>query len=55
MNILLLLIPVSLGISTLFLLLFRWAVRNRQFQDLETPAVRILTSQKRTPPPRRSS
>jgi cbb3-type cytochrome oxidase maturation protein len=42
MNILYFLIPVSILLGSSFLALFILAVNNDQFQDLETPATRIL-------------
>jgi cbb3-type cytochrome oxidase maturation protein len=42
MNVLYLLIPVSLVLLVLVVAVFFWAVRNGQFDDLETPAYRIL-------------
>ena len=42
MNIFYLLIGVSLLAALIFLGAFIWAVRNGQFDDNETPAIRIL-------------
>jgi len=42
MSILILFVPMAIGISLIFLLAFIWAARERQFEDLETPAHRIL-------------
>ncbi|WP_067563123.1 cbb3-type cytochrome oxidase assembly protein CcoS [Halofilum ochraceum] len=42
MNVLYLLIPVSLVLLVLAVAVFFWAVRSGQFDDLETPAYRIL-------------
>ena len=42
MNVLFLLIPVSLILLVLAVAIFFWAVRNGQFDDLETPAYRVL-------------
>lgn len=42
MNVLFLLIPVSLILLVLAIAVFFWAVRSGQFDDLETPAYRIL-------------
>ena len=42
MNIFYLLIGVSLLVALIFLGIFIWAVRNGQFDDNETPAIRIL-------------
>lgn len=43
MSILLALIPLSLVLLGAAVWAFFWAVRNGQFDDLETPAWRILT------------
>ena len=43
MTILLLLIAASLGIATLFLAGFIWAVKSGQFDDTYTPCLRVLT------------
>lgn len=42
MNIFYLLIGVSLFVALIFLAAFFWAVRNGQFDDNETPSIRIL-------------
>ncbi|HEY1069186.1 cbb3-type cytochrome oxidase assembly protein CcoS [Thermomonas sp.] len=42
MNILLFLIPVSLVMIGVAALVFAWAVRHGQFDDLDTPALDIL-------------
>ena len=42
MNIFYLLIGVSLFAALIFLGAFLWAVRNGQFDDNETPSIRIL-------------
>lgn len=42
MNILALMIPISLLLSFGFLLTFLFLIENGQFDDLETPALRIL-------------
>lgn len=42
MNILYFLLPMALFLGGIFLLAFFWAVRRGQFDDLETPAHRIL-------------
>ena len=42
MDILYLLIPLSLIIVTVAVLIFFWAVKSGQFEDLEGPAHRIL-------------
>lgn len=42
MNVLYFLIPLALFIGALFTTLFIWATKNGQYDDLETPAVRIL-------------
>lgn len=42
MNILLFLIPISLVMIGAAALLFAWAVKHGQFEDLDTPALDIL-------------
>ena len=42
MNILLFLIPISLVMIGVAALVFAWAVRHGQFEDLDTPALDIL-------------
>jgi cbb3-type cytochrome oxidase maturation protein len=42
MNILGFLIPLALFLGLLFLLFFFWSVVSGQYDDLETPACRIL-------------
>lgn len=51
MNILLFLIPISLVMAAVAALLFTWAVRRGQFEDLDTPALDILRDE--TPPAER--
>jgi cbb3-type cytochrome oxidase maturation protein len=50
-NIVFLLIPLGLTLLVVAVLAFFWAVRNGQFDDMETPAWRILMDDDRTPPP----
>ncbi len=42
MNIIYVLIPLSVILMVLALVFFFWAVRNDQFDDLDTPALDIL-------------
>ncbi|HKJ00352.1 MAG TPA: cbb3-type cytochrome oxidase assembly protein CcoS [bacterium] len=42
LEILYVLIPVTLVLAAIALLLFVWAIQSGQFDDLETPAIRIL-------------
>jgi len=51
MNILYLLIPLSLVLLAFALWAFFWAVRTRQFDDLESPGVQILLDDDRAPMP----
>jgi cbb3-type cytochrome oxidase maturation protein len=48
------LLPVALLVAGLMLALFVWAVRSGQYDDLDTPAVRILFDEP-GPPPARSA
>ncbi len=49
MNILLFLIPISLVMIGAAALLFAWAVKHGQFEDLDTPALDILRDDDRPP------
>ena len=42
MNILYLLVPVALMLGGGFIAAFLWATKNDQFEDVNTPAVRML-------------
>ena len=50
-------LPLLIGISVVVLIaiaaIFVWAVRSGQFDDLDTPAVRILAGEDESPPPDR--
>lgn len=50
MNALLLLIPLSLLLLVAAVWAFSWAVRNDQFDDLDTPSIDILAGDKRDEP-----
>ena len=54
MDILPLLIGISIVVAIAIAGIFVWAVRSGQFDDLDTPAVRILTDddEEEAPPPR---
>lgn len=49
MSVLFLLLPLALLFAILAVVLFVWAVRSGQYDDLETPAVRILFSDESPP------
>lgn len=49
MNILYLLIPLGLVLLSLAMWAFFWAVRTRQFDDLDSPGVQILLDDDRSP------
>lgn len=51
MSIIFVLIPLGLVLLGAAVLAFFWAVRHDQFEDLETPAWRILMDDDRSPPP----
>ena len=51
MSVLVLLIFASLAIATTFLMAFIWAVRSGQYEDTETPSMRMLVEE---PPTHRS-
>lgn len=42
MSVLLLLIPLSILLAGLFLWAFVWAVRSGQYDDTQTPSMRVL-------------
>ena len=42
MIVLYVLVPLSVALAALGVAAFRWAVRDGQFDDVETPALRIL-------------
>jgi cbb3-type cytochrome oxidase maturation protein len=54
MNIIFVLIPLGLVLLAFAVWAFFWAVGNGQFDDLETPAWRILMDDDRRPPPLRN-
>jgi cbb3-type cytochrome oxidase maturation protein len=45
MSVLVLLILASLAIATTFLAAFVWAVRSGQYEDTQTPSMRMLTEE----------
>ncbi len=51
MSIIFILIPLGLVLLLAAVVAFFWAVRSGQFDDLETPAWRILLDDDRRPPP----
>ena len=51
MNILYFLIPLALLLLGAAVWAFFWAVGSGQFDDLDTPAVRILLDDDKAPPP----
>jgi cbb3-type cytochrome oxidase maturation protein len=46
MDIVWILVPAALVMGFVFLVFFIWAAKSGQFEDLETPAVRILFEDK---------
>jgi cbb3-type cytochrome oxidase maturation protein len=55
MNIIYLLLPLALLLVLVFVIFYLWAVKRDQFEDLETPARRILLDDKPPRPPTDSS
>lgn len=51
MTILLLLVPISLALVGIAIAAFFWAVRGGQFDDLDTPALDILSDTDAQPRP----
>ena len=52
MELIFVLLPFALLFAGIALALFVWAARSGQFDDLETPAVRILFDDETAPPAR---
>lgn len=52
MNILLALVPISLILLGLAIYAFVWAVRDGQYDDLDTPALDILVDERERADPR---
>lgn len=51
MNIMFVLIPVGLVLLAVAIGAFFWAVRSGQYDDLDSPATRVLTDDDRRPDP----
>ena len=49
MTILYVLVPLALALAGAFAAAFRWAVRDGQFDDVETPALRVLLDDEERP------
>jgi cbb3-type cytochrome oxidase maturation protein len=54
MSVLILLIAAGGAVASGFLMAFVWAVRSGQFDDMWTPAVRVLLDARTTPPVERA-
>ena len=50
MSVFYVLVPVALVLAGAGVLAFRWAVRDGQFDDVETPALRMLLDDEPPPP-----
>ncbi len=50
MSVFYVLVPVALLLAGAGVLAFRWAVRDGQFDDVETPALRMLMEDEPAPP-----
>jgi cbb3-type cytochrome oxidase maturation protein len=50
MSVFYVLVPVALLLAGAGVLAFRWAVRDGQFDDVETPALRMLLDDEPAPP-----
>lgn len=48
MNVLFVLVPIALLLAALGALAFRWAVNNGQYDDLDSPAYRMLIDETNT-------
>lgn len=51
MNVLYVLVPLALVLAGGGVAAFRWAVRSGQFDDLDTPALRVLLDDEPAPDP----
>lgn len=51
MNVLYILVPVALLLAAAGVAGFIWSVRNDQFEDVETPGVRVLFDDEEIEPP----
>jgi cbb3-type cytochrome oxidase maturation protein len=49
MNVLLLLVPLAILLAAIAVAGFSWAVRDGQFEDVKTPAIRILFDETELP------
>ncbi|MDT7857389.1 cbb3-type cytochrome oxidase assembly protein CcoS [Rubrivirga sp. S365] len=49
MNVLYVLVPLALALALGGVAAFRWAVRDGQFDDVETPALRVLLDDEEAP------
>ncbi len=47
MNVLYFLVPLAILLATAGVIAFIWAVRNDQFDDVETPAIRMLLDEEK--------
>ncbi len=45
MNIIFILLPLSIILGGIFLIAYLWAASGKQFEDLNTPAIRILADE----------
>ncbi|MFO1475181.1 MAG: cbb3-type cytochrome oxidase assembly protein CcoS [Verrucomicrobiota bacterium] len=50
MSVIVILILASLGMAVLFLFAFIWAARSGQFEDISTPALRVLMEEESPKP-----
>ena len=55
MSIIFLILPISLVLCVGAVAAFAWATRSGQFDDLETPAIRLLHDERTRPPSTSSS
>ena len=54
MNVLYVLVPLALVLAGAAVAAFRWAVQDGQFDDVETPALRVLFDDDPSPDPSQS-
>lgn len=53
MDVIYILLPIVLLIVVAALIAFFWAIRSGQFDDLNTPALRVLFDDDKSPPPQK--
>jgi len=55
MSAIFLMLPVSLLLALIFLIAYVWSVRSGQYEDTQTPSLRVLSDDAGSPAPREIS